>query len=157
MSDVSLRRMAETEFDVWITYSINEYAKDKMQALGIDKAPALKLSKESFGFLAKDGARTTDNHFFMVVREGVILGWLWFAMKSEWGVTSAFVYDLEVKAEYRRQGIARTAMLLLEVEARALGATKISLHVFGENTGARDLYSKVGYHITDYSMAKSLN
>ena len=157
MNAVSLRKMTEAEFDVWKAYSIGEYAKDKMQALGIDKAEALKLSQESFAFLAKDGIATADNHFFMIIRESEVLGWLWFALKSEWGVTSAFVYDLEVKPEYRRQGVAAAAMLLLENKARGLGATKIALHVFGQNTGARELYAKVGYQITDYSMAKILD
>ena len=156
MNAVLLRKMTEAEFDDWKAYSIGEYAKDKMQALGISEAEALTLSAESFAFLAKDGIATSDNHFFMIVRDGVVLGWLWFAMKSEWGVTSAFVYDLEVKAEYRRQGVAAAAMILLEDKARAFGASKIALHVFGQNTGARDLYTKVGYQITDYSMAKNL-
>jgi len=157
MNTVSLRKMTEAEFDGWKAYSIGEYAKDKMQALGINEAEALTLSTESFAFLAKDGIATPDNHFFMIVRDGGVLGWLWFAMKSEWGVTSAFVYDLEVKPEYRRQGVAEAAMILLEGEARALGASKIALHVFGQNTGARDLYAKIGYQITDYSMAKVLD
>jgi len=95
MNTVSLRKMTEAEFDGWKAYSIGEYAKDKMQALGINEAEALTLSTESFAFLAKDGIATPDNHFFMIVRDGGVLGWLWFAMKSEWGVTSAFVYDLE--------------------------------------------------------------
>lgn len=156
MNAVSLRKMTEAEFDVWKIYSIGEYAKDKMQALGINEAEALKLSEESFADLSTDGVATADNHFFMIVRNNEVLGWLWFALKSEWGVTSAFVYDLEVKTKYRRQGIAATAMLLLEAEAQACGATKIALHVFGQNEGARDLYAKVGYKITDYSMAKVL-
>ena len=156
MNTVSLRKMAEAEFDVWKAYSIGEYAKDKMQALGISEAEAVKLSGESFAFLAKDGVTTPENYFLMIVRDGGVLGWLWFAMKSEWGVTSAFVYDLEVKPAYRRQGVAAAAMRLLEDEAQSLGASKIALHVFGTNTGARDLYAKVGYQITDYSMAKEL-
>ena len=148
--------MTEAEFDVWKAYSIVEYAKDKMNSLGIPIEKATKLSKDSFAGLLRDGIQTTDNHFFMITRDEAVLGWLWFVVKTEWGVTSAFVYDVEVKSEHRRQGVAVAAMLLLEEEARKLRATKIALHVFGQNTGARDLYMKVGYHMTDYSMAKDL-
>ncbi len=156
MNTVSLRKMTEAEFVTWKAYSIDEYAKDKMKALGIDMSEAMKLSNESFAQLLVDGFATADNHFFTIERDDDFCGWLWFATKSEWGVTSAFVYDLEVKSEYRRQGIAAAAMRLLETEAQACGASKIALHVFGQNEGARDLYAKVGYTITDYSMAKTL-
>lgn len=91
-----------------------------------------------------------------MVREGETLGWMWFSVKTERGVTSAFVLDLEIIPEFRRQGIASTAMGLLEVEAKMLGASKVALHVFGQNTGARDLYAKAGYRVTDYSMAKDI-
>ncbi len=148
--------MTEAEFDVWNAYSIGEYAKDKTQALGIDKAHALKLSAESYQSLLPIGRSTVDNHFFTIVRNDENVGWVWFALKTEWGVTSAFVYDVEIKPDFRRQGIAATAMVLMESEARACGAEKVALHVFGRNEGALDLYTKVGYHITDYSMAKSL-
>ena len=156
IQNVSLRRMTEAEFETWMAYSTKEYAKDKMESLGISEAEAMDLSNKSFASLLPDGIETADQYFFNVVREEDTLGWLWFGVKVEWGVTSAFVYDLEILPAFRRQGIAASAMQLLEDEARAQGAEKIALHVFGQNTGARDLYAKVGYHITDYSMAKDL-
>lgn len=156
MAEISLRRMDEAEFSEWQAWSISEYAKDKQQSLGIDEAAALKLSRESFASLLPEGLQTADNFLFLAVRGAEVLGWLWFKIVAEWGVTSAFVYDLEVKAEYRRQGVARAIMALLESQARARGASKIALHVFGQNTSARDLYLKSGYTITDYSMAKEL-
>ncbi|MGE4611391.1 MAG: GNAT family N-acetyltransferase [Paracoccaceae bacterium] len=156
MNTVSLRKMAEAEFVTWMAYSIDEYAKDKMKALGIDKAEALVLSNESFSHLLSDGFATADNYFFMILQDGAVCGWLWFSIKSEWGVTSAFVYDLEIVPKFRRHGIASVAMGLLEAEVKVLGASKIALHVFGQNEGARDLYAKVGYRVTDYSMAKDV-
>ncbi len=115
-----------------MAYSIDEYAKDKMKALGIDKAEALVLPKESFSQLLLDGFTTADIYFFMILQDGAVCGWLWFSIKSEWGVISAFVYDLEVVPEYRRQGIGSVAMGLLEAEVKVLGASKIALHVFGK-------------------------
>jgi len=103
-----------------------------------------------------DGFATADNYFFMILQDGAVCGWLWFSIKSEWGVTSAFVYDLEIVPKFRRHGIASVAMGLLEAEVKVLGASKIALHVFGQNEGARDLYAKVGYRVTDYSMAKDV-
>lgn len=156
-TEVLLRMMTEAEFVTWKAYSIGEYAKDKMQSLGISAHEATKLSEESFASLLADGMQTSDNHFYMVARGDTVIGWLWFVIKTEWGVTSAFVYDVEIRPEFRRQGIGAAAMLLLEAKARERGASKIALHVFGDNTGARALYSNVGYRVTDYSMVKELN
>ena len=146
-ADITLRKMTDTEFAQWLDYSINEYAKDKAGSLGIALAEAMNLSRQSFATLLPDGISTADQYFFHVVREGETLGWLWFAIKVEWGVTSAFVYDIEVQPAFRRQGVGVRAMELLETEARVQGAEKIALHVFGQNTGARDLYLKAGYQI----------
>lgn len=156
MTDISLRKMNQAEFSDWQERSIAEYAKDKQQSLGIGKAKALQLSQESYSALLPDGLETPDNLLFVAVRGQQVLGWLWFKITRDWGVTSAFVYDLEVRPEHRRQGVASAVMRLLEDGARQLGACKIALHVFGQNTGARDLYAKAGYRITDYSMAKDL-
>ena len=156
MADISLRKMTQSEFSDWQDWSIGEYAKDKQQSLGIGAAEAQKLSRESYAALLPEGRATADNHLFVAVRGQQVLGWLWFKITRDWGVTSAFVYDLEVRPEHRRQGVASAVMRLLEGEARGLGARKIALHVFGQNIGARDLYAKAGYRITDYSMAKEL-
>ena len=156
MAETTLREMTDADFAGWQDYSITEYAADKQKALGIGAEAALKLSRDSFASLLPEGRTTPDHHLFLVMRDGETLGWVWFKIATEWGVTSAFVYDLEVKPEYRRQGVASTVMRLLEDEVRKHGATKIALHVFGQNTAARDLYLKAGYRISDYSMAKEL-
>ena len=47
-------------------------------------------------------------------------------------------------------------MRLLEEAAGKQGFDSIGLHVFGRNTGARDLYLSQGYRITDLMMQKDL-
>lgn len=156
MAETTLSEMTDADFARWQDYSIAEYAADKQKSLGIGAEVALKLSRDSFASLLPQARATPDHHLFLAVRDGQTLGWVWFKIATEWGVTSAFVYDLEVKPEYRCQGVASTVMRLLESETRKHGATRIALHVFGQNTAARDLYLKAGYWITDYSMAKEL-
>jgi len=156
MTEMTLREMSDTDFARWQDYSIAEYAKDKRKSMGISAEAALKLSRDSFASLLPEGRTTPAHHLFLVVREGQTLGWVWFKITTQWGVTSAFIYDLEIKQAYRRQGVASMVMHLLEDEVRKHKATKIALHVFGQNTAARDLYLKAGYRITDYSMAKEL-
>jgi ribosomal protein S18 acetylase RimI-like enzyme len=69
---------------------------------------------------------------------------------------SGFIFDLFVESEYRRRGVAERAMKLLEVEARRMKIGRLSLHVFGSNSPARTLYTKLGYKETDINMAKEI-
>jgi ribosomal protein S18 acetylase RimI-like enzyme len=81
------------------------------------------------------------------------VGMLWFAMREP---HTAFVYDVRIDEAFRRRGYASEAFRELEQKARALGAVKIALHVFGVNHAAIDLYTKLGYQATNILMAKSL-
>ena len=84
------------------------------------------------------------------------MGDIWLAVDQAAPVRAGFIYDLFIEEPYRRQGLAAQAMLALEDEARALGLQSLALHVFGHNLGARALYEKLGYEITDVNMAKPL-
>jgi GNAT superfamily N-acetyltransferase len=47
-------------------------------------------------------------------------------------------------------------MQLAETEAKALGCTRLGLHVFAINKVAHHLYESCGYNVTDLSMVKTL-
>ena len=64
--------------------------------------------------------------------------------------------DLIVEEAHRRRGYAEEAMRLAEAIAREKGASRISLHVFAHNVGARRLYDKLGYEETNVVMSKVL-
>jgi ribosomal protein S18 acetylase RimI-like enzyme len=84
------------------------------------------------------------------------VGILWVAINHR-GLPTAFVFDVEIYEAFRRCGYAEQAFLRLEEEMKALGMTKIGLHVFGHNHAARALYEKVGYETTNIQMAKALD
>ena len=82
---------------------------------------------------------------------------LWFAERVSKARRTAFVYNLEVDAAYRRRGYASQAFLAMEQHVRALGITSIGLHVFGGNHAAQALYAKLGYEVTHVIMKKTLD
>lgn len=148
--------MTQPEYDAWLEYCIVEYAKDKMESLGISEAEALDLSKTSFERLLPDGLNTPDNYLFSVADSENLVGNLWFKISTDRGITTAFIYDIEMKPEFRGQGYGKATMQLIEPEARKYGATKIALHVFGGNETALKLYERSGYRVTDVSMSKDI-
>ena len=68
-----------------------------------------------------------------------------------------YVYDIEIEADFRRQGHARAAFVALEPLVAKLGLSSIGLHVFGHNPGAQALYNSLGYGITGFNMRKTLD
>ena len=104
------------------------------------------------------GLRTPDNYLFEIVagEDGACVGYLWFAVVEKNGLQSAFVYDVAIKPEFRRQGHAQAAFDALEPLVRKLGLSSIGLHVFSQNAGAQALYRKLGYGVTSVNMLKHL-
>ena len=134
------------------------YADDNVTSGRWPKAGAIQRSLDDFDESLPQGLATPDNFLCEIVskRSGANVGILWFAVVVKNGLKSAFVYDIEVKPEYRRQGYARAAFSALEPLASALGLSSIGLHVFGNNAGAQALYRSLGYRVTGMNMLKQL-
>jgi len=70
----------------------------------------------------------------------------------------AFIDELYIAKEYRRQGIGRRAMEFVEDAARELGVNAIHLEVTDGNDPAIGLYRRVGYAGNErFLMTKWLN
>ena len=69
---------------------------------------------------------------------------------------AAFVYDVEIDAAWRGQGLGRAAMQAAEALATREGIPAIGLSVFGFNDGARRLYESLGYQVVATQMLKEL-
>jgi len=68
----------------------------------------------------------------------------------------AFVYDVAVAPDFRRQGIGRVLMQQAETHAREQGMPSVSLMVDCSNTAARRLYTALGYDDGKILMRKQL-
>jgi ribosomal protein S18 acetylase RimI-like enzyme len=150
-------RMTEPEYFAYVEESIPAYAADKVACGQWSQEESLDLSKKSFDELLPQGRTTPGNHFFTLLdSESVAVGMLWIAVQDRAGQQIAYVYDVNIRPEHRRQGHATRAFAALEDEARALGLSGIALHVFGHNSSAQALYAKLGYHTTNINMFKPL-
>ena len=153
----SLRRMTEPEYDAWLAHAVAVYAADKVASGQWAEDESVTLAAREHATLLPQGLSTPDHYLYRIDDDrGVAVGVLWFAVKSKFDAPVAYVYNIEVMPEHRRQGHAHGALLALEHEARRLGLTGVALHVFGHNTTAQALYAKLGYSPTNINLFKSL-
>lgn len=155
---VILEPMTEAEFQSFLEPTIAGYAQDHVAAGRWAEEEALEKARQEFQALLPDGITTPNNHLFTLVNEAQQkVGVLWFAMQESQGQHAAFVYEVQIDEAFRRHGYGTQAFRELENKVRALGGNKISLHVFGKNHAALDMYTKLGYEATNIVMAKTLD
>lgn len=70
---------------------------------------------------------------------------LTFGFSFEYHGRDAFIDELYVEPQYRRQGIGRRAMQFVAESAREFGVNAIHLEVDKGNDAAEELYRRVGY------------
>jgi len=114
------------------------------------------LAAKQFADLLPDGLATTAHHLLIGEVDGDRVGILWLNIPVEGEAVNAFVYDVEVESGHRGKGYGRGMMVGAESYSRDHGAATIKLHVFGDNTVARGLYTSLGYVETNVNMAKPL-
>ncbi|WP_066041416.1 GNAT family N-acetyltransferase [Herbiconiux solani] len=103
------------------------------------------------------GGRPAEGQLiFEVLDDDTPVGTLWIGPLSDSRPGEWWVFDVEIREEHRGKGFGRGAMLLAEQEAKAHGAEKLGLNVFGHNTIARGLYESLGYLVTAQNMARPL-
>lgn len=113
-----------------------------------DSALKLLFSNEFFGKI------------YIIYISDKIIGYLvvTFGFSLEYRGRDAFIDELYIQEQYRRQGIGKKALQLAEKICREQGIQAVHLEVERENTQARALYGKVGFTNRDrYLLTKWLD
>jgi ribosomal protein S18 acetylase RimI-like enzyme len=154
---VTLEPMTQETWEAYRIGAIRDYAESKVRTGAWPAEGAVERSEGEFSELLPDGVATPGHDVRSIVDEtGAIVGTLWFGPIDIGGRRTCFIYDFEVSAGMRGRGFGRQALDALEPLAREQGYDAISLHVFGDNEVARNLYRSSGYVETDVQMRKSL-
>ena len=134
------------------------YAKENVDSGRWPEEDAIERSQADFAASLPQGLNTPDNYLFEIIAgdDGKCVGYIWFAVVEKNGLRSAFVYDIEIKPEFRRKGYAEATFNALEPLVLKLGLSSIGLHVFSQNIGVQNLYRKLGYGVTSVNMQKHL-
>jgi len=146
--------MPPERFDAWLTTSNAEYLASRLQA-GEPESLARENADRSLAENFPGRQPLPTHRVFDVLRDDEPVGYVWIGPQP--GQQEAWwVFDVEIDAAHRHQGLGRQAMLLGEEEARRLGATSMGLNVFGYNVNARRLYESLGYETSAVQMRKTL-
>jgi len=156
---VSLVPMSEAEFRFYLERAVPAYAVARATAGDWTEEEALDKSRAAYADVLPVGLATKNHHLFTITDDegSARVGVLWFMMDDGAPSKAAFLYELRVWDEFQRRGYGRAAMQAMERELEKRGARRVSLHVFGHNSVAIDLYRSLGYGTVDLVMAKRLS
>ncbi|WP_406530776.1 GNAT family N-acetyltransferase, partial [Streptomyces sp. I8-5] len=153
---VTARPMTEEEFAHWERDAITEYAQTWIER-GVPADQAMRKAETSHAQNLPNGLATEGAHLHVLMHEGEAVGLVWVARyEMHPGMLVGYVFDVEVRAEFRGRGFGRALMLQAERIALDAGDDRLGLHVLASNTPALRLYESLGYRTTRYSLAKNL-
>lgn len=104
-------------------------------------APPLRFSNGLLRMLAKSEMCRT----WIALADGSVCGFAIVALLDEEDADAAYLWTIEVLAEYRRLGVARRLLARVEESACGAGRLRVALHVDGSNTAGIALYERSGY------------
>lgn len=148
--------MTRPEYNVFFEHLIVEYAAENVRADYWGESEALEKSRKETERLMPKGLHTENTYLYTVFDGDQAVGVIWFKANPDLPTKSGFIFDIEIREEFRGKGYGKQAMQLIEEKARDLGLKSINLHVFASNRVARNLYESLGYQPVSLTMAKSL-
>jgi len=153
-----LIRMGEGSYRSFFEVAVKSYAEDNVASGRWSAQDSLALAQAETERLLPQGHATRDNYLFEIRESltGQPLGYLWAGALNRGIKKVAFIYQLHVLPQVRRQGHGRAALQEFEVIAKGLGFESVALNVFGSNAGAQALYRSLGFVTTSISMQKNL-
>jgi RimJ/RimL family protein N-acetyltransferase len=155
---IRVEPMTEARFVGFLEESILRYAEENVRTGRWDAATGVEQSRKEHARLLPQGLATPHEYLrsIFAVDTGDRVGDLWYSYRGEGGPRQVWIFWIGIDPTHRRRGYAAEALRTVEVEARRLGSTRVGLHVFAFNSGARALYEKLGYAPTNVVMWKEL-
>ncbi|WP_327366315.1 GNAT family N-acetyltransferase [Streptomyces sp. NBC_01217] len=153
---VSARPMTDDEFAHWASDALRSYAQTWIDR-GVPVDQAVRKAETSHAQFLPHGLASEGVHLHVLVHEDGVVGHVWVARhEMHPGMLVSYVFDVEVREEFRGRGYGRALMLQAERIALEAGDDRLGLHVLTSNTPALRLYESLGYRTTQYSLAKML-
>ncbi|MEO8356842.1 MAG: GNAT family N-acetyltransferase [Chloroflexota bacterium] len=152
---VKLVKMQQEDFEPYLERGIREYAEDHVRNGNWTAEESLERSRKEFQELLPDGVNSRDQFLYSIVGEenNNEIGLLWVQIKDQ----KAFIYDFIIDESFRGKGYGKQALTAMDEILKSMNVESVSLHVFGDNVTAQELYRKMGFEITGMHMKKRFN
>jgi ribosomal protein S18 acetylase RimI-like enzyme len=150
--------MTDAEYETWQLELARDFVAEAIAAGRAMPDDAVERELEDNAKLLPLGAATPRMLVVTAVdAEGRSVGRAWVSFDHPRGAPdTAFLYDIEVHAEFRDQGQGRQLLAAIERAVAAAGVGALELNVFGNNAAALKLYGSAGYAVTSQQMRKIL-
>jgi len=157
MTEVTLRKMTEFEFESFRAKLVTEYAAANVSAGRWSAEEAEEKSAAQTKELLPQGV-DSPRVLLMAAENsgGEKVGHVWVGLDRQGSAGGAWIYDIEVIEDHRGKGYGRAILHAAEQETLKNGVSSIGLNVFGTNIVARSLYESAGYEITTQQMQKEI-
>jgi GNAT superfamily N-acetyltransferase len=144
-----LIRPFEPARDARALRALNVAHQDFSRSLEPSWPPGDKAADDYVAFLHREVA-AHDGAIFMAELDGVVTGFICVVAAMppaapDDPATHAWVHDVFVRPEHRRQGVARALLTAAEQFARSRGVSELRLAVINRNVSARALYERTGF------------
>ena len=158
--DIRLRPLEQHEFRAFLDALRVEYVRGLVEDARMPTAEAERKAAADHASLFPDGAPQPNHRISLLVDGGTgeRRGYVFWALRRppEAVANRAYLYELFVDEPFRRRGVGRRALELLEDEVRAAELPGIDLNVWGGNDTARALYRSAGFEERAVFMSKEL-
>ena len=145
---VTVRPMADAEFDAWLAADIEGYAADVADSGLLSSEEAREMSAKAYQEMVPDRLATPGYTWWCVDTDADrAVASIW--IKHSFAPTMSYVYSVETRPEHRGRGYGRSAMLAGEWATAQAGHQHLGLNVFGHNTVAIRLYDSLGYVVAE--------
>lgn len=132
---MQLRRMRASDLE-FVTDTYEEIIRDNFTAVSVGR-----------GVVRKRLAHLPASHQVWIAETARPVGWAWFELRPDefTGFKNCILWNIYVRPEYRRKGIATELAQHVEKEARRQGADRITLAVTNHNKASLKLFDRAGY------------
>ena len=153
-----LRPMDEEGFRAFLDRAVPRRAERWVRRGLWTKEQALEASRREYAESFPQGRSTPGQFFSDAVEDttATVVGEAWYSARALGGKVEFWIQWISIWPEFRRQGYGARLLGLLEDEARRRGADRTLLTVWTDNPSAQALYARLGYVVTNLTMAKPL-
>jgi mycothiol synthase len=144
---VELNSLSAAELDARLPHMAADFAHDVALNFGVDPELALAQSTEQLNAGLPDGVTTPGQLLWKAMDGPDEVGFLWLSLPGTVFQDMAWLSEINVAADRRGRGYGHQIMAAGEAELTRRGVSRVGLHVFGHNVGARRLYLRLGYRI----------